>query len=196
MSYPYARTFDEAYLYMELRPCVCGATDFDQTTTTSIVDGARVVRYSGRCPNCGRERRFTFSMSGEPQQLSFETKYGWGDEPSRLLDPGEWLGMSDMFEANARAELGDGDEVTDDDVLTAAFYLLSSAVAATEEVLKFLPPGSDDIPEEAFRSQPGRLLFELVPQRFGRARLTEELASRQRAMAEFERRYGDDARVT
>jgi hypothetical protein len=65
-----------------------------------------------------------------------------------------------------------------------------------EEVLKFLPPGSDDIPEEAFRSQPGRLLFELVPQRFGRARLTEELANQQRAMAEFERRYGDDARVT
>src|SRR5213083_2466686 len=152
MSYPYARTFDEAYLYMELRPCVCGETEFDRESVSSVVDGVPVERYSGQCPTCGRRRQFTFRFPTEPQKITFDMHYGWGSEPSRLLDPGEWLGVADVFEANARAELGSGD-ITGDDQLTAIFYLLSSAAAATEEVLKFLPAGADRIPEDAFRSQ-------------------------------------------
>jgi hypothetical protein len=100
MSYPYARTFDEAYLYMELRPCVCGEPEFDKTTASVIEDQTTVHRYSGNCPNCGRARQFTFRMPDEPPRISFDMVYGWGDEPSRLLDPGEWLAVADLFEAN------------------------------------------------------------------------------------------------
>jgi len=191
MSYPYARTFDEAYLYMELRPCVCGESEFDKTTASVIEDGVSVERYSGHCPNCGRARQFTFRMPEEPPRISFDMVYGWGDEPSRLLDPGEWLGVADVFAANARAEL-DGADSADEQRLTRIFYQLSAAVAATGEAVKFLPSGADRIPEEAFRSQPGRLRFELSPERFRRTNLDAELAERKRTMADFEERHGTD----
>jgi hypothetical protein len=189
MSYPYARSYDEAYLYMELRPCVCGETDFDKTTASSFEDGSPVTRYAGQCPNCGRDRRFTFRMPDGPAEISFDMRYGRGDEPSHVIDPGEWLGVADLFEANARAELGSGD-IGGDDQLTAIFYLLSGALAATEEVVKFLPPGARRVPEDAFRSQAGRMLFELTPDRFTRVELERTRAEREAALAEFDRVYG------
>jgi len=193
MSYPYARTYDEAYLYMELRPCVCGESEFDKTTASVIEDGTSVERYSGNCPNCGRARQFTFRMPEEPAPISFDMVYGWGDEPSSLLDPGEWLGVADVFAANARAELDGLDPAkAEEERLTRIFYQLSAAIAATEEVAKFLPSGADRIPEDAFRSQPGRLRFELSPERFQRVHLEAELADRKRIMADFEERYGSD----
>lgn len=191
MSYPYARTFDEAYLYMELRPCVCGESEFDKTTASVIEDGVSVERYSGHCPNCGRARQFTFRMPEEPPRISFDMVYGWGDEPSRLLDPGEWLGVADVFAANARAEL-DGADSADEQRLTRIFYQLSAAAAATEEAAKFLPPGAERVPEEAFRSQPGRQRYELSPQRFQRTNLEAQLKERRDLMADFENRYGTD----
>lgn len=191
MSYPYARTFDEAYLYMELRPCVCGESEFDKRTTSLVEDGIPVERYTGHCPNCGRARQFTFRMPDEPPRITFDMVYGWGDEPSRLLDPGEWLGVADVFEANARAELT-GVDAADEDRLTRIFYQLSSAIAATEEATKFLPAGADRIPEEALRSQPGRLRYELSPERFRRTNLAAELAGRRHLMADFEDRYGTE----
>jgi hypothetical protein len=191
MSYPYARTFDEAYLYMELRPCVCGEPEFDKTTASMIEDEATVHRYSGHCPNCGRERRFTFRMPDEPPRISFDLVYGWGDEPSRLLDPGEWLAVADLFEANARAELT-GVDIADEDRLTRIFYQLSAAIAATEEAAKFLPSGAERVPEEAFRSQPGRQRYELAPERFQRTNLEAEIRDRRDLMADFEDRYGTE----
>jgi hypothetical protein len=191
MSYPYARTFDEAYLYMELRPCVCGESEFDKRTTSLVEDGIPVERYTGHCPNCGRARQFTFRMPDEPSRITFDMVYGWGDEPSRLLDPGEWLGVADVFEANARAELT-GIDAADEDRLTRIFYQLSAAVAATEEAAKFLPPGAVRVPEEAFRSQPGRQRYELAPERFQRANLEAEIRERRDLMADFEDRYGTE----
>ena len=195
MSYPYARSYDEAYLYMELRPCVCGEAEFDKTVASSFEDGRPVTRYSGHCPACGRDRRFTFRMPDGPPDISFDTRYGPDDEPSHLIDPGEWLGVADLFEANARAELTSGDIVVDDQ-LTAIFYLLSGALAATGEVIKFLPPGARRIPEDAFRSQSGRALFELTPDRFTRVELERTLAEREGALAEFDRVYGPAEEVS
>jgi hypothetical protein len=191
MSFPYARSYDEAYLYMELRPCVCGEAEFDKTTMSAFEDGTAVTRYAGQCPNCGRNRRFTFRLPDGPPQISFGMRYGWDDQPSELIDPGEWLGVADVFEADAQAELTSGD-IVGDDQLTAIFYLLSAALAATEEVVKFLPAGADRVPEEAFRSQPGRMLFELTPHRFTRAELERTRAAREAALAEFDRVYGAD----
>jgi hypothetical protein len=146
MSYPYARSYDEVYLYMELRPCVCGEAEFDKTTASWFEDGSPVTRCSGYCPNCGRERRFTFRMPEGPPDISFDMRYGQGDEPSHLIDPGEWLGVADLFEANARAELSSGDIVVDDQ-LTAIFYLLSGSLAATEEVIKSCRPAPTGYPK-------------------------------------------------
>ncbi len=49
---------------------------------------------------------------------------------------------------------------------------LAEAVAAMDEVLKFIPAGDDTVPGSAFRSQAGIDLYLADPDRFSRARLT------------------------
>ncbi|BCJ33270.1 hypothetical protein Athai_07730 [Actinocatenispora thailandica] len=187
MAVPRARTFDEAYLYMELRPCACGEAQFDRQSDHSSADGAFVVRYSGRCPACGRDRSFTFELPTEPPVVSFDVRYGPDDVPSTLLDAGEWLGAAELFTMNAEAVLGSGD-LSDDD-LTTVYYLLSAATAATAEVLKFAASGADEVPEASFWTPAGRLALQVAPERFRRDAIEAELAGRRKALADFEHRY-------
>jgi hypothetical protein len=193
MPLPYARTYDEAYLFMDLRPCPCGESEFERSSTSVPGDGGPVVRFTGNCPNCGRRREFSFRMPEELPELDFEVNYGPDGEPSQLLDAGEWLGVAELYEAVARERLGGTDDRDlDDDEVTRTYYLLSSSVAATGEVLKFLPEGAGTVPESAFWSQAGRLVFESSPERFSRDSLVAERDERARRLAEFEDRYGDD----
>lgn len=189
MALPYARTFDEIHLYLDLRPCICGETQFDDRTSTSVkVDGTAAERISGHCAGCGRQRQFTFEMPPGTPEISFDIRYGKGDAPSRLLDPGEWLGVSELYTVAAEEQLRELDP-NDDDQITRTYYLLSSAAAAVDEVIKFLPDGSDEVPEGAFWSQAGRLVFETSPERFGRDRLLEERNDIRARVADYERRY-------
>lgn len=193
MPVPYARTYDEAYLFMDLRPCPCGESEFERSSTSTPGDEGPVIRFTGTCPNCGRRREFSFRMPVELPELDFEVNYGPPAEPSQLLDAGEWLGVAELYEAVARERLGGADDrQLDDDEVTRTYYLLSSAVAATAEVLKFLPDGEPSVPESAFWSQAGRLVYESSPDRFTRDSLTTERDERSRRLSEFEERYGDE----
>lgn len=189
MALPYARTFDEIHLYLDLRPCICGETQFEDRSSTSVtVDGTRAERISGHCAGCGRRRQFTFEMPPGTPEISFDIRYGKGDEPSRLLDAGEWLGVSELYAVAAEEQLRELDP-NDDDQVTRTYYLLSSASAAIDEVIKFLPDNAAEIPEGAFWSQAGRLVFETSPERFGRDRLVEERDDIRARVADYERRY-------
>jgi hypothetical protein len=53
----------------------------------------------------------------------------------------------------------------------AARLALATALAAVDEVLKFIPPDADAVPPEAFRTYPGQTVFGREPGRFRRARL-------------------------
>jgi type III secretion system (T3SS) SseB-like protein len=191
VSLPYARGYDEIYLYMGLRPCVCGETEFDdRVSTTLTVDDRPAERFSGHCSGCRRFRQFTFAMPEELPELSFDIRYG-GDEPSRLLDPGEWLGVAEMYTSSTEQGTPPGGLI-DDDEITRAYYLLTSAVAALDEVLKFIPDGADAVPEGAFWSQAGHKMYEMMPDRFGRAGLERERERAQARVAEFEETYSSD----
>lgn len=193
MPVPYARTYDEAYLFMDLRPCPCGESEFERSSTSTPGDDGPVVRFTGTCPNCGRHREFSFRMPVELPELDFEVNYGPAAEPSQLLDAGEWLGVAELYEAVARERLGNVDDRDlDDDEITRTYYLLSSAVAATDEVLKFLPDEAPAVPETAFWSQAGRLVYESSPDRFTRTGLTTERTDRATRLTDFEDRYGDE----
>lgn len=182
MWLPRARTFDEAYLYMDLRPCPCGESDFDKTSTT-VLDGPEpAVAFSGACAGCGRQRRFSFQVPDAVPELGAGVRFG-DDQPSRLLDAGEWLGVAELFESNAR-ELADdaGPGPVDEDELS---YLVEAALAAYDEVVKFLPAGDgpdDEVPEGAFWSQPGRAILELRPGRFTRSALLAERDDRRQEL--------------
>lgn len=183
MWLPYARTFDEAYLFMDLRPCPCGESDFDKTSTTVLEGAEPAVAFSGDCTGCGRHRRFSFQVPDTVPELGTGVRFG-GDEPSRLLDAGEWLGVAELFETNARelAEVAGDAGAVDEDELG---YLTEASLAAFDEVVKFLPAGDgpdDAVPEGAFWSQPGRAILELSPGRFTRAELLAERDGRRREL--------------
>jgi hypothetical protein len=188
MADGYARTFDEARLYMELRPCDCGETRLDSQGTAARAEaGGWLQEYVGFCPRCGRRRSFTFEMPPGPTVPRVDISYGPPDEPSRLLDPGEWLTVADAFADNARLVLSAVDPTGDD--LGDAYHLLMAAEAATAEVLKFLPPDATRVPASAFRAEAGLPVLEVAPERFEAAALGRDLADRHRALAEFEARF-------
>ena len=97
--------------------------------------------------------------------------YGDGDEPSRVIDPGEWLGIADLYGERAAEVLVAGD--LDTDAINVVYYALSARVAAFDEILRFLADG-DVVPEWMFQSITGRAVYEASPERFSRASLLAE----------------------
>lgn len=184
----YARGYDEAYLFMRLRECACGETGFEKDSEIEPVDGGVVERIAGFCPSCGRERRFAFRLPAGLPELHADPRYGEGDEPSRLLDPGEWLVVGDEFAATAELLLA-APRPAPEDVLEARYRLLA-ALAATGEVAKFVPAGADAVPAGAFWTPLGAELYRDAPDRFGAGALDRELAERRRALAAFEAAHG------
>ena len=158
----YARTNAEAHLYMDLRPCSCGETQFDRHSAVITQGGVLCSRYAGACAGCGRPREFVFELpeTFRPIRGDFgELGDLGGDEPSRLLDPGEWMAI-----AVERAKRQPG---TRDD--------LAFARAAVEEVMKFIPADAERVPDEAFTSERGRAIRDAEPGRFRRVRLAATL---------------------
>lgn len=154
MSHLYARSNDEAHLFMDHQPCACGAIDFDRRSTVVDRDGILCSRYAGACARCGAARDFTFELPEAIFPVGARLAYG-GDDPSRLFDPGEWLAIADD---HARRQ-------------PATPHDLAIARAAIEEVLKFVPAGDELIPDLAFRSARGRAVRDAEPGRFRRVRL-------------------------
>ena len=140
MSFPYARTYDEVNLYLSLRPCVCGETEFEDQTRESVLLGAVAAeRFSCYCLGCARLREFTFQMSDRPREVSFDIRYGADDEPSRLIDAGEWMAVSELYGLAAAAEL-DGDPIENGDEVASLYYTLTSAIAASMRSASFSRP--------------------------------------------------------
>ncbi|HEY3502781.1 MAG TPA: hypothetical protein VGN37_08390 [Actinocatenispora sp.] len=168
MTLSRARSSAEAHLYMRMQPCeVCGATEFFPDSSVVMVDGELASRYTGLCPQCGTTREFTFLL---PDEVIFpneeEPEFG-DDQPSELLDPGEWLWLAD---ASAGAAPASPDGLSDQ-ARRDALVDLRTAAAAVDEVLKFIPDGAEEVPSEAFRSPRGRAVYAQEPGRFRRGRL-------------------------
>ncbi|MFE3057742.1 MULTISPECIES: hypothetical protein [unclassified Nocardia] len=165
---PLARTNAEARLYLTLQPCpTCGETRCQFRSAVITVDGDLASRYTGDCPSCGTPRAYEFRLPAEVLPPPADSVRFGLDNPSELLDPGVWLWYSDVCirqvpptpaGLDARAE-------------RAARHTLSTALAAVEETLKFLPPTADRIPAPAFTSAQGRTTYNTEPGRFTRPRL-------------------------
>jgi hypothetical protein len=147
--YAIARTSTEVTLYLELNPCPdCGSDQADWHE--------QALTYTGECLGCGAQREYMFSP---PQQASPET-FG-GPAPSELIDAGQWLALADRIAG----------EVAVDDRSEGALTAMAVARQAVEEVLKFIPPSQDTVPDEAFWTDAGRAVRELDPGRFRLDRL-------------------------
>jgi hypothetical protein len=166
----------ECHLYMDLRPCPdCGEPEFDWSQHgAGMRDGQRTSSYEGECPGCRTARRFEFIVLNPdlaPPALG-------GVEPSQIIDPGEFLAAGDLAARFVTVRAG----ATPDEV-AEAYDAAVDAVAAVEEVLKFIPAGATTVPEAAFTTPAGRAVRAADPGRFDRDRLEPVLAERRRVLA-------------
>ncbi|MEU5770206.1 hypothetical protein ABZ782_30285 [Streptomyces asoensis] len=163
-----ARSSLEAHLYMDLHPCECGSTDFDRRHRLEQRGEDIVAVYEGACRECGRNRNFAFLMADEipPPPPAFG-----GATPSEIIDPGEFAAVAADVSARAGLELLNSPEAEHHRQRGAVAY----AVAAVEEVLKFIPAGQDAVPASAFTSEAGRARYEKDPGKFRRDILEVEL---------------------
>lgn len=151
--YAIARTPAEAALYLELSPCPdCGSTRTDWHDQ-QLDD---VLSCTGVCAGCGAFREYLFS----PPRHPYDDEFG-GPEPSELIDAGQWLALADRIAGQVAA--GDRSEQA-----RAAMAVARQAVA---EVVKFVPPAADAVPDEAFWTAAGRAERALDPGRFRLERL-------------------------
>jgi hypothetical protein len=160
MAFAVARTRDEAHLYLDLHPCdECGSVETTWEDALTVAEGEPVNRYAGTCSGCGAEREFWFGL---PERETVPERYPTfgGPEPSQLLDAGQWRWVADLT----------GGAVPGDDPAEAR-RSLAIARAAVEEVVKFIPPGEEQVPERAFWSEQGRLMHGAEPSRFTLDRL-------------------------
>lgn len=160
-----SRSTEESHLYMHLHPCECGEAEFEWREH-SLVQGDEhfLSVYSGDCQQCGRRRVFEFALTPEP---SPPPPALGGPAPSTIIDPGEFLRVSQVF---AGTVPGDPAELPDDE-FHGAHDALAFALASLEEVLKFIPGGAEAVPATSIRSRIGRQLYAESPEQFTRTRL-------------------------
>ncbi|MDN3351284.1 hypothetical protein [Actinomadura sp. DC4] len=174
MPFTTARTRDEAHLYLDLHPCdECGSVDTTWESALVPADGELANRYAGTCGGCGVRREFWFGLPERGVVPAEYPAFG-GPEPSALLDAGQWRWVADLTAGN----------VPEDDPAEAR-RSLAIARAAVEEVLKFVPPGADAVPGEAFWSEQGRQVYDASPSRFA----LEELLAARTGYREQAKRY-------
>ena len=162
-----ARTSHEAQLHMDLAPCPCGESRFERSSTLiTLPDGDLGRRYAGRCPNCGTDREFVYRLPAEPLTAKAGVVYG-GSEPSQLLDAAQWLWVSDQYAKSVPA----GSEQLPSDQRRQAGARLAAAVAALDEVLKFVPDRADDVPSWAVWTAFGAAVRDGEPGRLRAGRL-------------------------
>jgi hypothetical protein len=175
----FARSPEECHLYMELHPCECGEAVFEWSRHRKEQRGDRMVSvYEGVCGRCGAPRQFEFEVTGE---IPPPPAYG-GEEPSRIIDPSEFLAVGEDLAAAVPPDPA----LLDPDALEDAYEAIEMAVAALDEVLKFVPAGADGVPLDAFRTDAGRQECARDPGQFGRERLTGLRTTYQRIRSAYE----------
>ncbi|MFF5934572.1 hypothetical protein [Streptomyces sp. NPDC012508] len=174
-----ARSSFEAHLYMDLHPCACGSGDFDRRHRLEQRGDDMVAVYEGACRQCGTTRRFDFRMAEEipPPPPAFG-----GSQPSQIIDPGEFLEVAFRIAESTGLRLLNTPESEHRDLRDAVAY----CVAAYEEVLKFIPPGQDAVPADAFTSEAGTALYRRDPGKFARDLLEMNVKNARAILADID----------
>lgn len=157
-----ARSQAEAEIYMWLHPCSCGDRSAPQYASCKTLPASMLVTYKGECLTCGWFHNIVFELP----PFGVKPKGGdyGGSEPSRIIDPGEWLFVSDW----ALDCLLNQPELVIRAPLYTPLRAIGLVVRALAEVLKFLPEDGDRVPEHAFFSESGRAYWQRSRERFER----------------------------
>jgi hypothetical protein len=183
-----ARSLREANAFSALRFCTCGENRFERRVVDEIPRrGRTLIHVEGPCAGCGRRREFLFDVPDGLNRPLLGYSYGYPDDgPSTIIDAGQWYSIAaansfaagELASAAAVLDAEDGVEqpwrVTDEWEEMAE--LLTSAVAAWDEVLRFIPEHASRVPPQAFWTATGRNIYRTDPGAFARERLVGERA--------------------
>jgi hypothetical protein len=180
-----ARSAIECHLYIELHPCTCGEPREPGRHRLESRDSGLVAVYGARCQRCGTVRHFEFVMDDEIAPLG---SFG-GSKPSQIIDAGEFLAVADsaaqQVRTSAAREVPADISGLDDAARHRARLLMKRALAAIEEVLKFIRPGEESVSSDALFSARGATIFRNEPARFRKARLQAVRRAYQDAVAKL-----------
>jgi len=128
---------------------------------------------------------YTVSMDDERYEVGFlspEDPLGvigfGGDEPSEIIDPGQWILHAGRLAASVPADPAQVEPAR----RPAVAQRLEEAARCLDEAAKFIPPGEDKMPPGAFWTPVGNLAYTREPGRFRRSRL-EAVAATYREIA-------------
>ena len=162
-----ARSYAEVFLYMDLHPCQCGSTLFKFKSSKRFTDHHTLCKYHGHCEDCGNPREINFVLPEFILPYSDIFTYG-GDKPSSLIDAGQFLMVSDQYARSVPASIENQDKLQ----LEAGIQRLQIAIAALEEILKFIPENGDRLCEDDFFTSGGLQFYLSQPNNwFSRGRL-------------------------
>jgi hypothetical protein len=194
MPMPRARTRTEAHLYMSLTGCPCGEVDFDRDVDLVQPRGPRILHFHGACTRCGRLREFWFELPDDAADEPPAPRLGpdapeapdpgFGSGRSTLIDAGEWLLVSDLYD-EALAELVEREDLADDQI-PDIYELLLACAGAVDQALAFLPPDADRVPDDGFWTERGLAVRHALPDRFRRDELAAARSRRWQAVSDFE----------
>ncbi|MFF1543709.1 hypothetical protein [Streptomyces sp. NPDC058291] len=102
-----------------------------------------------------------------------------GLEPSRIIDPGEFLEVAYRVSRFSGMQLLNTPESEHHTVRESVAY----AVAAFEEIPKFIPPGEDAVPAAAFTSETGKARYRREPREFERGTLEMHIRNARAVLA-------------
>jgi len=176
---PVARSTWECQMFFGLAVCPqCGETGLDPVE----LNVGQVWEYATTCPNCEHRQQFAFAVArlGPPPFPAFG-----GAEPSQLIDAGQFLVLAEEAADDVPADPAD---LSSDDLMPEeALEELSVAVAAIEEVLKFIPADADRVPREALWTVEGLARFDADPVAFDRRQLIAMLGAVKLSLAAYSR---------
>ena len=160
-------------MFMALHPCEkCGDESFAPLVRQVVEDGVLVTRYTGQCDTCRTVRDFRFRVDDEWSDE--EPRFG-KDDPSELIDAGQWLRAADQILADTPSNILGVSEAE----WAERHYMFTAAAECVGEVVKFIPDGADAVPPQAFWTDSGREMRDRVTDRFERDKL-EQLATKLR----------------
>jgi hypothetical protein len=188
-----ARTLVEAHLFINLTLAGGAASeevagDYERWTTLTEGQDAWTLRFDGPPGEEIIEVEIPYATESEARDEG--SRFGIG--LSELLDPGQWQLISAGYARRVVEEdLGFAEDPTDREQYESVVKGWEYARDAAAEVLKFLPPGVDEVPPAAFWTEVGTATYQREPERFTRSRLTDDIAFYQDSLDTFTALYSD-----
>lgn len=152
-----ARSVDEIHLYLDLQGCDREGREHRLEDR----DGDLVAVYA--CTRDGEPVSYAFQVPDTPPAPG---QFGV-DQPSRLVDAGQFLLRADRLAATVPADASEREPA----LRAAAARRLETAARCLDEVLAFYPEGDEEPPPDAFWTPIGKLARDREPGRFRRSRL-------------------------